>query len=92
MYNDVPSGMMNTIHKTAFSLASDIQSGKITMDSLNINNLAQKVMSEIDESELEEFATSLSNDKGGINRMNSMYEMVGNMMGSQMGFLNEQNQ
>jgi hypothetical protein len=49
-------------------------------------------MSEIDESELEEFATSLSNDKGGINRMNSMYEMVGNMMGSQMGFLNEQNQ
>jgi len=85
MYNDVPSGMMNTIHSTAFNLAEDIQSGKVSMDTLDIGELAQRVMSQINESDLQDFATSLTNEGGGMQRMSSMYEMVGSMICAQGG-------
>ena len=79
LYSNVPSGMMGTIESMATGIASKMESGEMTMQDLNLQDLGQSVMQNIDKGELESFAGNMAGNMGDIN---SMYGMLGSMLSS----------
>lgn len=49
---NIPTGVMSKIETMASKLASDLQNGSITMDSLNLQDIGEKVLSECDAGDL----------------------------------------
>lgn len=55
----MPRNMMNGIEQMASSLVNDLNNGTASMDSLNIEEIGKKVMNNIDETEMSQFANNL---------------------------------
>ena len=80
MYKNIPGSMMGKIQNMAMKIATDMQSGTTSLEELNIAQLGQAVVSEIDQDELQSFATSMMADPDSLQNMMSM---MGNLGGRQ---------
>ena len=60
LYTNVPSGMLGKIESMATGIASKMESGEMTMQDLNLQELGQSVMQNIDKAELESFAGNMA--------------------------------
>ena len=50
--SNIPTGVMSKIETMASRLASDLQSGSVTMETLNLQNIGEQVLSDCSESDL----------------------------------------
>ena len=83
MYKNIPNNMMSKIQGMAMRIASDMQEGTTNLEDVNIMQLGQAVVSEIDQDELQSFATSMMADPEGLQNMMSMMGNMGAGMGGQ---------
>lgn len=60
--SNIPTGVMSRIETMASKLASDLQSGSVTMETLNLQNIGEQVLSDCD-------ANDLSKLSGNINEL-----------------------
>lgn len=82
LYSNVPSGMMTKIESMATGIASKMESGQMSMQDLNLHELSQSVMQSMDKDDMEAFAGNMAGNLGDIN---SVYSMLGSMLGSVPG-------
>lgn len=74
LYTAVPGGMMSTITNMAQDMANQIQSGTMDMNNLNLQQLSQQVSQQIDQNELNQFASNMN-----PNSIGNLMGMMGNL-------------
>ena len=70
MENAIPGKMMKGIEEVAAQLVSDITSGKAAMNSLNIEDIGQRVLSNVSSSDVDAFAHNIDKILPAINNIN----------------------
>tara|TARA_Y100001970_G_C14167489_1_gene822172 strand:+ start:154 stop:939 length:786 start_codon:yes stop_codon:yes gene_type:complete len=77
LYSAVPGGMMSTITSMAQNMATQIQSGNLDMSNLNLQALSEQVSQQIDQNDLNAFASNINPNSMG-NLMNMMGDLTKN--------------
>lgn len=57
--SNIPTGVMSRIETMASKLASDLHSGSVTMDTLNLQNIGEQVLSNCDAAELSKMSENI---------------------------------
>lgn len=78
LYAAVPGGMMTTITNMAQNMATQIQSGNLDMNNLNIQQLSEQVSQQINQDELNTFASNIDPSSMG-NLMGMMGDLTKHM-------------
>ena len=74
LYKAVPNNMMQKIQTMAMGMAEQMKNGEMNASDLNIESLSQRVTQEIDQSDIQDFATNM------MGNMDSVGSLLGSMM------------
>ena len=77
LYSSVPAGMMGKIENMASGIATKMESGQMSMQDLNLQELGHTVMQNMDKQDMEAFAGNMA---GNMGNLQSMYGMLGSML------------
>ena len=78
LYSGVPTGMLDNLETLAEDLASQLQ-GPQDLKNLNFQELGEKVLSMVNNNDMQEFSRNLQS--GGLGDMTQMFGMLQGMMG-----------
>lgn len=85
MYSKIPCNMLTSIENMAHSIVNRIESGNLSMSDLNMQTMSEQVMSSLNMSDLQEFASRMQSGDAAnmIENMSTMYSMMGSLMKGQ---------
>jgi hypothetical protein len=85
MYSKIPCNMLTSIENMAHSIVNQIESGNLSMSDLNMQTMSEQVMSSLNMSDLQEFASRMQSGDASnmIENMSTMYSMMGSLMKGQ---------
>ena len=91
LYATVPTTMMSKITSVASKLAADLESGSVTPDSIDLASVGQSVVSQVDQTELQQFATSMLSNQSQMQGMLGMVASMqqGNPLGGMMASMQQ---
>lgn len=84
VYSKCPSRMMNQVASMANSFVKDVESGKLDLATLNPLEISQRVMSQFNPADIQEFGEQLTKDgglEGIMSMMSGVMSQASNMQG-----------
>lgn len=80
MYNTAPSNLMNAVFSMANNLTQQLQAGELDLNNLNVMGLAEDIMQQVDEDEIQNFAQNITQGGSDMSQVQDMFSMASQMM------------